>query len=104
MIVRYLHTNCHNHSVWGIADGARITTVDGEIIAYAILDLLAKPVFGLWLLFTHDRNLVRSTLSLDGFWSEGLTGTGTVRVGTSSYHRKDVLYAYKKIGWRRAST
>ena len=41
-------------SVWGIADGARKLSVDGEIIAYAVLDVLAKPVFGFWLLFTHD--------------------------------------------------
>jgi bacteriorhodopsin len=42
------------YSVWGIADGARIADVDAEIIAYAVLDVLAKPVFGFWLLFTHD--------------------------------------------------
>ena len=41
-------------SVWGIADGSRIANVDAEIIAYAVLDILAKPVFGFWLLFTHD--------------------------------------------------
>lgn len=58
-------------------------TVDGEIIAYAVLDLLAKPVFGFWLLLTHDRNLVRSTISLDGFWSEGLPSTGSIRVSLS---------------------
>ena len=47
-----------NYSVWGIADGARIASVDAEIICYAILDILAKPVFGFWLLLTHD-NLAR---------------------------------------------
>lgn len=41
-------------SVWGIADGSRKIDVDAEIIAYAVLDVLAKPVFGFWLLFTHD--------------------------------------------------
>lgn len=41
-------------SVWGLADGSRTVGVDGEIIAYAVLDILAKPVFGAWLLFTHD--------------------------------------------------
>lgn len=80
-------------SVWGVADGAHITTVDGEIIAYAVLDLLAKPVFGFWLLFTHDRNIVRSTISLDGFWSEGLTSTGSIRVGSSSCYPKDIAYS-----------
>ena len=43
-----------NNSVWGVADGSRIASVDAEIIAYAVLDILAKPVFGFWLLFTHD--------------------------------------------------
>lgn len=28
--------------------------LDAEIVAYAVLDVLAKPVFGFWLLFTHD--------------------------------------------------
>ena len=41
-------------SIWGIADGSRNINVDAEIIAYAVLDVLAKPVFGFWLLFTHD--------------------------------------------------
>jgi bacteriorhodopsin len=41
-------------SVWGVADGARIADVNAEIIAYAVLDVLAKPIFGFWLLFTHD--------------------------------------------------
>lgn len=75
--------------VWGISEGSQITTVDGEIIAYAVLDLLAKPVFGSWLLFTHDRNLVRSTISLDGFWTEGLTGTGAIRVGEGNLNGDD---------------
>jgi bacteriorhodopsin len=42
------------YSVWGVTDGARIADVDAEIIAYAVLDVLAKPVFGFWLLFTLD--------------------------------------------------
>ena len=40
--------------VWGFADGGRVVGVDAEIISYAVLDVLAKPVFGFWLLFTHD--------------------------------------------------
>jgi hypothetical protein len=31
--------------VWGVADGAYVISVDTEMIAYGILDLLAKPVF-----------------------------------------------------------
>jgi len=66
--------------VWGIADGARILSVDGEIIAYAVLDVLAKPGFGFWLLFTHD-SLASSSASIGGFWTHGLSTEGAIRVG-----------------------
>ncbi|KAI1816366.1 hypothetical protein GGS20DRAFT_583603 [Poronia punctata] len=66
--------------IWGVADGARIINVDGEIIAYAVLDLLAKPVFGLWLLLTHD-SMARTSPSVEGFWAHGLSSEGTLRVG-----------------------
>lgn len=66
--------------VWGIADGARIASVDQEILAYAVLDVLAKPVFGLWLLLTHA-NLPETNIELGGFWSNGLSSEGTIRVG-----------------------
>ncbi|KAG0646604.1 Opsin-1 [Hyphodiscus hymeniophilus] len=62
--------------VWGISDGARKWSVDAEIIAYAILDVLAKPVFGFWLLFAHGKN----ASSIEGFWAHGLTGEGNVRL------------------------
>jgi bacteriorhodopsin len=62
--------------VWGISDGARLWSVDTEIVAYAILDVLAKPVFGFWLLFAHAQN----ASSVDGFWSHGLSGDGAVRL------------------------
>lgn len=63
--------------VWGFGDGARKLTVDGEIIAYAVLDVLAKPVFGFWLLFANSGN---ANTSIDGFWSHGLSAEGTVRL------------------------
>ncbi|KAI1179226.1 hypothetical protein F4777DRAFT_575257 [Nemania sp. FL0916] len=66
--------------VWGLADGGRVVNVDGEIIAYAVLDLLAKPVFGLWLLLTHD-SMARTSPSIGGFWAHGLSSEGTLRVG-----------------------
>jgi bacteriorhodopsin len=53
--------------------------VDGEIIAYAILDILAKPVFGFWLLLTHD-SMARTSPSIGGFWAHGLSTEGTLRV------------------------
>ncbi|KAI0997857.1 hypothetical protein K3495_g10333 [Podosphaera aphanis] len=63
--------------VWGIGDGARLWSVDSEIISYAILDVLAKPVFGFWLLLTHSKNAE----SIEGFWSHGLVTEGAIRVG-----------------------
>ncbi|KAI4127123.1 MAG: hypothetical protein LQ338_003365 [Usnochroma carphineum] len=65
--------------IWGIADGSRNIGVDAEIIAYAVLDILAKPVFGFWLLVTHDN--FSSSASIDGFWAHGLGKEGTLRVG-----------------------
>ncbi|KAI4197774.1 MAG: hypothetical protein LQ346_002934 [Caloplaca aetnensis] len=65
--------------IWGIADGSRNISVDGEIIAYAVLDILAKPVFGFWLLFTHDN--FSSSASIEGFWAHGLGKEGTLRIG-----------------------
>ncbi|KAL8801933.1 MAG: hypothetical protein Q9223_006831 [Gallowayella weberi] len=65
--------------IWGVADGSRNINVDHEIIAYAVLDILAKPVFGFWLLFTHDN--MASTTSIDGFWANGFGKEGTLRIG-----------------------
>jgi bacteriorhodopsin len=62
--------------VWGISDGARKWSVDAEVIAYAVLDILAKPVFGFWLLFAHGKNVA----AIHGFWSHGLSGEGAVRL------------------------
>jgi bacteriorhodopsin len=62
--------------VWGISDGARKWSVDAEIIAYAVLDILAKPVFGFWLLFAHAKNVS----PIEGFWSHGIATEGNVRL------------------------
>jgi len=62
--------------VWGVADGARLLSVDAEIICYAVLDVLAKPVFGFWLLFAHGRKIE----ALGGFWTQGLATEGQVRL------------------------
>lgn len=66
--------------VWGISDGARLANVDAEIVAYSVLDILAKPVFGFWLLTTHDA-MSRSSISVDGFWANGIASEGAIRVG-----------------------
>jgi len=66
--------------VWGIADGSRKASVDTEIIAYAVLDILAKPIFGIWLLIAH-RSLPESNVELGGYWSNGLAAEGRIRIG-----------------------
>jgi len=66
--------------IWGIADGSRNMDVDEEIIAYAVLDVLAKPIFGAWLLFTH-MSMPETNVEVGGFWSQGLSGEGAIRVG-----------------------
>ncbi|KAF3767222.1 hypothetical protein M406DRAFT_79672 [Cryphonectria parasitica EP155] len=66
--------------VWGFADGARKTSVDGEILAYAILDVLAKPIFGLWLLLSH-RSVPETNVEIGGWWAHGLSSEGRIRIG-----------------------
>jgi bacteriorhodopsin len=67
-------------SVWGVAALARRTSVDTEILVYAVLDILAKPVFGLWLLVSH-RNIAESNIDLGGYWSQGPAAEGRIRIG-----------------------
>lgn len=67
--------------VWGVGDGARRLSVDAEVLSYAILDVLAKPVFGFWLLIAHQR-MPASGVSLNGVWAHGLGNReGSLRVG-----------------------
>ncbi|KAL1304129.1 hypothetical protein AAFC00_000557 [Neodothiora populina] len=66
--------------IWGIADGSRNMSVDMEIVAYAVLDVLAKPVFGAWLLFTH-MSVPETNIDIGGFWAHGLGSEGAIRVG-----------------------
>lgn len=67
-------------SVWGIADGSRRASVDAEIVAYAVLDILAKPIFGFWLLIAH-RQISETNVELGGYWSNGLGAEGRIRIG-----------------------
>jgi bacteriorhodopsin len=67
-------------SVWGVAALARKTNVDTEVIIYAVLDVLAKPIFGLWLLVSH-RAIAETNIELGGYWSQGLPAEGRIRIG-----------------------
>lgn len=43
--------------IWGVADGGNVITTDSEMVAYGVLDFLAKPVFlfiHLWFLSKED--------------------------------------------------
>lgn len=66
--------------VWGIGDGARKISIDSEVLSYAILDVLAKAVFGFWLLIAHQR-IPASHITLNGIWSHGFSSEGHIRVG-----------------------
>jgi len=65
--------------IWAISS-RRILSVDGEIIAYAVLDILSKVVFGAWLLLTH-RRLPEIQREVGGFWAHGFATEGTIRIG-----------------------
>ncbi|KAK7583261.1 hypothetical protein V3481_012553 [Fusarium oxysporum f. sp. vasinfectum] len=66
--------------VWGISDGAKNISVDSAIIAYAVLDLLTKPVFGAWLLIAHHQ-IPEINFEVGGYWSEGLSSERIIRIG-----------------------
>ncbi|RKF54005.1 Opsin-1 [Golovinomyces cichoracearum] len=62
--------------VWAFGTGARILSVDAEIVGYAILDFFAVTLLGFWFLLTHGRNAE----SIEGFWTKGLTSEGVIRL------------------------
>jgi len=64
--------------LWAIGDGAGKWDVDTGVIAFAVLDILAVPVFGFWLIIQHA---TRNAAAVDGFWSHGLASEGTIRIG-----------------------
>jgi len=66
--------------VWAIAEGAHKTSVDTGIVVYAVLDVLTKVGFGLWLLIIQ-RQTPESNVDIDGYWSTGLSSEGRIRIG-----------------------
>ncbi|KAF2837089.1 family A G protein-coupled receptor-like protein [Patellaria atrata CBS 101060] len=66
--------------VWGVAEGGRHASVNTEVIIYAVVDILAKTVFGAWLLLTHAK-LPEIGIETGGFWTNGIgAGEGRVRL------------------------
>jgi len=67
--------------IWTVASSTgRRMAVDGEVLAYGILDVLSKGVFGAWLLYTYQR-VADSHIVVGGFWTHGLSSEGRLRVG-----------------------
>ncbi|KAL1994449.1 hypothetical protein VTN49DRAFT_1919 [Thermomyces lanuginosus] len=60
---------------------ARKISVDAEIILFAIVDVLTQGVMGFWLIVGHDSS--EAQISIDGFWANGYSPEGTIRVGDS---------------------
>lgn len=71
--------------VWGVAQGGHRMSVNGEIITYAVLDLLTKVVFGFWILIS-SRQIPETIAEVGGWWSQGLnTNTeGRIRIGAEA--------------------
>ncbi|KAH8800504.1 hypothetical protein F5884DRAFT_825109 [Xylogone sp. PMI_703] len=63
--------------LWALGDGTGKWGVDIGVIAFAVLDILAVPVFGLWLILKHAS---RDVAAVDGFWSRGLASEGAIRI------------------------
>ena len=68
---------------WGLSEGGNVTSSDGEAVFYGVLDLLAKPVFGLWVLLGH-RGIGMERLGL----TEGRNHLGSSSHG--AYREKDI--------------
>lgn len=66
------------YSIWGIALGGHLS-VSAEQIAYAVLDVLTQPIFGLWLLITTAK-VTEANVDLRGFWSTGMDPEGRLRL------------------------
>jgi bacteriorhodopsin len=65
--------------IWAVSS-RRVISVDGEIIAFAVLDILSKIVFGAWLLLAH-RRLPEGQSEVNGFWAGGFNPEGQIRIG-----------------------
>ncbi|KAK6537973.1 hypothetical protein TWF694_010866 [Orbilia ellipsospora] len=67
--------------IWGVSDLGRSLSPDQVTLAYLVLDFMAKPVFGFWLLLGQGR-LSTTHVNVDGFWSDGVGHReGLLRVG-----------------------
>lgn len=66
--------------IWGLAEGSRRISVDAEVIAYSVLDILTKGVYGFWLLFAY-KQIAASNVEIGGYWANGASNEGRIRIG-----------------------
>ena len=71
---------------WGLADGGNVISPDGEMVFYGVLDLLAKPVFALYHLFSLRKCNYSSLHLKSGKFSdyEDLTGARGIEAGKAA--------------------
>ncbi|RVD80900.1 uncharacterized protein DFL_008784 [Arthrobotrys flagrans] len=56
--------------IWGVSDVSRGISPNETVIAYAVLDILAKPALGFWLVLGYDKS-DKTQADVGGVWSEG---------------------------------
>jgi len=66
--------------VWALGEGKGNWSVDAGVVGFAVLDVLAIPVFGAWLLWGARNDLSVSGPIIEGFWSHGLGLEGGIRI------------------------
>ncbi|KAI9813861.1 MAG: ion channel activity [Thelocarpon impressellum] len=67
---------------WGLCEGGNVISSDSEAVFYGVLDVLAKPVFGVLLLMGH-RNIPAARLGLHIRDYDAVPGTATT-TGTTT--------------------
>jgi len=56
--------------VFALGQGVGIINPNGETIAYTVLDILAKAMFGIWLLVVHKHDSEDAAVCLPDHWTE----------------------------------
>jgi len=62
--------------IWAVAEGSEVLTANGEAIAYTILDIISKSIFGYLLVFSQWGEFVHDLRELPG-------GVALIAVGSS---------------------
>lgn len=62
------------------ADGGGAFNIDDTAVAFTVLDVLLKPVFGLGLLLVIQR-VPAAAVEFNGYWTTGSSDEGLIRLG-----------------------